>query len=109
VKRSKKALETIPNNELKMEAIVKQDFNATDDDESSFRWHSIIKALNKEGDMNWCRAELDGNDGAFVVRVGASSPGAFSLYFKCGDGVQHFENLRDAQGKIFNELLNLRV
>ena len=38
--------------------------------------------------------------GAFVVRVSESSPGDFSLSVKCGDGVQHFKVLRDAQGKI---------
>ena len=37
--------------------------------------------------------------GAFVVRVSESSPGDFSLSVKCGDGVQHFKVLRDAQGK----------
>ena len=36
--------------------------------------------------------------GAFVVRVSESSPGDFSLSVKCGDGVQHFKVLRDAQG-----------
>ena len=89
--------------------------------------------LNKEDDMNWYRAELDGqeglipsnyiemrphswyygritradaekllsnkHEGAFVVRVSESSPGDFSLSVKCGDGVQHFKVLRDAQGK----------
>ena len=88
--------------------------------------------LNKEDDMNWYRAELDGqeglipsnyiemrphswyygritradaeklllnkHEGAFVVRVSESSPGDFSLSVKCGDGVQHFKVLRDAQG-----------
>ena len=98
--------------------------------------------LNKEDDMNWYRAELDGqeglipsnyiemrphswyygritradaeklllnkHEGAFVVRVSESSPGDFSLSVKCGDGVQHFKVLRDAQGmqrKIFLNLL----
>ena len=89
--------------------------------------------LNKEDDMNWYRAELDGqeglipsnyiemrphswyygritradaeklllnkHEGAFVVRVSESSPGDFSLSVKCGDGVQHFKVLRDAQGR----------
>ena len=39
------------------------------------------------------------HEGAFVVRVSESSPGDFSLSVKCGDGVQHFKVLRDAQGK----------
>ena len=38
--------------------------------------------------------------GAFVVRVSESSPGDFSLSVKCGDGVQHFKVLRDAQGEL---------
>ena len=41
--------------------------------------------------------------GAFVVRVSESSPGDFSLSVKCGDGVQHFKVLRDAQGKTIME------
>ena len=48
-----------------MEAIAKHDFNATADDELSFRKHSILKVLNKEDDMNWYRAELDGHEGKF--------------------------------------------
>ena len=109
--------------------------NATAEDELSFRKHQILKVLNKEDDMNWYRAELDGreglipsnyiemkphswyygritragaeklllnkHEGAFVVRVSESSPGDFSLSVKCGDGVQHFKVLRDAQGKFF--------
>ena len=51
------------NNHKKMEAIAKHDFNATADDELSFRKHSILKVLNKEDDMNWYRAELDGHEG----------------------------------------------
>jgi hypothetical protein len=39
------------------------------------------------------------HEGAFVVRVSESSPGDFSLSVKCGDGVQHFKVLRDAQGE----------
>ena len=35
------------------------------------------------------------------MRVSESSPGDFSLSVKCGDGVQHFKVLRDAQGKFF--------
>jgi growth factor receptor-binding protein 2 len=120
---------------IAMEAIAKHDFNATAEDELSFRKHQILKVLNKEDDMNWYRAELDGreglipsnyiemkphswyygritragaeklllnkHEGAFVVRVSESSPGDFSLSVKCGDGVQHFKVLRDAQGKFF--------
>ena len=60
IPRSPKALET---SKIKMEAIAKHDFNATADDELSFRKHSILKVLNKEDDMNWYRAELDGHEG----------------------------------------------
>ncbi len=118
-----------------MEAVAKHDFNATAEDELSFKKHHVLKVLNKEDDMNWYRAELDGqeglipsnyiemrphgwyygritradaekllsnkHEGAFVVRVSESSPGDFSLSVRCGDGVQHFKVLRDAQGKFF--------
>ena len=46
-----------------MEAVAKHDFNATADDELSFRKAQILKVLNKEDDMNWYRAELDGQEG----------------------------------------------
>ena len=46
-----------------MEAVAKHDFNATADDELSFRKSQILKVLNKEDDMNWYRAELDGQEG----------------------------------------------
>ncbi|XP_045583428.1 growth factor receptor-bound protein 2 isoform X1 [Procambarus clarkii] len=132
-----------------MEAVAKHDFNATAEDELSFRKGQILKVLNMEDDMNWYRAELDGreglipsnyiemkshewyygritradaeklllnkHEGAFLIRVSESSPGDFSLSVngsledkdkphsspRCGDGVQHFKVLRDAQGKFF--------
>jgi growth factor receptor-binding protein 2 len=46
-----------------MEAMAKHDFYATSDDEMSFKKHSILKIVNKEDDMNWYRAELDGQKG----------------------------------------------
>nr|XP_027225424.1 protein enhancer of sevenless 2B-like isoform X2 [Penaeus vannamei]XP_027225425.1 protein enhancer of sevenless 2B-like isoform X2 [Penaeus vannamei]XP_027225426.1 protein enhancer of sevenless 2B-like isoform X2 [Penaeus vannamei]XP_027225427.1 protein enhancer of sevenless 2B-like isoform X2 [Penaeus vannamei]XP_027225428.1 protein enhancer of sevenless 2B-like isoform X2 [Penaeus vannamei] len=46
-----------------MEAIAKHDFNATAEDELSFRKGQILKVLNMEDDMNWFRAELDGREG----------------------------------------------
>ncbi|XP_076330955.1 growth factor receptor-bound protein 2-like [Tachypleus tridentatus] len=46
-----------------MEAIAKYDFNATADDELSFKKGQILKVLNVEDDMNWYRAELDGREG----------------------------------------------
>ena len=52
-----------------MEAIAKHDFNATADDELSFRKHSILKVLNKEDDMNWYRAELDGHEGRILKDI----------------------------------------
>ena len=48
-----------------MEAVAKHDFNHTADDELSFRKGQILKVLNKEDDMNWYRAELDGQEGKF--------------------------------------------
>jgi len=46
-----------------MEAIAKHDFNATADDELSFRRSQVLKVLNMEDDANWYRAELDGKEG----------------------------------------------
>lgn len=46
-----------------MEAIAKHDFNATADDELSFRKGQVLKVLNMEDDMNWYRAELDSKEG----------------------------------------------
>ena len=46
-----------------MEAVAKHDFNKTAEDELSFRKTQILKVLNKEDDMNWYRAELDGQEG----------------------------------------------
>ncbi|XP_076305631.1 growth factor receptor-bound protein 2-like [Tachypleus tridentatus] len=46
-----------------MEAIAKYDFNATADDELSFKKGQILKVLNVEDDMNWYRAELEGREG----------------------------------------------
>ncbi|XP_074605573.1 growth factor receptor-bound protein 2 drk [Brevipalpus obovatus] len=46
-----------------MEAVAKHDFNATADDELSFRKMDVLKVLNMEDDVNWFRAELDGREG----------------------------------------------
>ncbi|CAB0003976.1 unnamed protein product [Nesidiocoris tenuis] len=46
-----------------MEATAKHDFNATAEDELSFRKNQVLKILNMEDDMNWYRAELDGKEG----------------------------------------------
>ncbi|GFS63011.1 protein enhancer of sevenless 2B [Nephila pilipes] len=46
-----------------MEAIAKHDFNATADDELSFRKGQVLKVLNMEDDMNWYRAELEAKEG----------------------------------------------
>lgn len=46
-----------------MEAVAKHDFNATAEDELSFRKQQVLKILNMEDDMNWYRAELDGKEG----------------------------------------------
>ena len=50
-----------------MEAVAKHDFNHTADDELSFRKGQILKVLNKEDDMNWYRAELDGQEGMCTI------------------------------------------
>ncbi|CAB3361973.1 growth factor receptor-bound protein 2 [Cloeon dipterum] len=46
-----------------MEAQAKHDFNATAEDELSFRKGQVLKILNMEDDMNWYRAELDSREG----------------------------------------------
>ena len=46
--------------------MAKHDFNHTADDELSFRKGQILKVLNKEDDMNWYRAELDGQEGMYL-------------------------------------------
>ncbi|KAK7113476.1 growth factor receptor-bound protein 2-like [Littorina saxatilis] len=46
-----------------MEAIAKHDFQATAEDELSFKKGSILKILSKEDDKNWYRAEQDGREG----------------------------------------------
>ncbi|CAG0899676.1 unnamed protein product [Cyprideis torosa] len=118
-----------------MEAVARHDFQATAEDELSFRRAQVLKILNMENDLNWYKAELDGSEGlvpsnyiemkphdwyygritradaerllekkpegSFLIRISESSPGDFSLSVKCGDSVQHFKVLRDAQGKFF--------
>uniref|UniRef100_UPI00358E11C2 growth factor receptor-bound protein 2 isoform X3 n=1 Tax=Myxine glutinosa TaxID=7769 RepID=UPI00358E11C2 len=46
-----------------MEAIAKYDFNATADDELSFKRDDVLKVLNEDCDQNWYKAELNGKDG----------------------------------------------
>ncbi|OZC09255.1 SH3 domain protein [Onchocerca flexuosa] len=46
-----------------MEAIAEHDFNATAEDELSFRKNQILKVLNKDEDPHWYKAELDGHEG----------------------------------------------
>lgn len=46
-----------------MEALAKHDFNATAEDELSFRKGQVLKILNMEDDTNWYRAELEGREG----------------------------------------------
>lgn len=46
-----------------MEATAEHDFQATADDELSFRRGQILKVLNKDEDPHWYKAELDGHEG----------------------------------------------
>nr|APU94145.1 growth factor receptor-bound protein 2 [Sinonovacula constricta] len=46
-----------------MEAEAKHEFNATADDELSFRKKDILKILSKEEDQNWYKAEFNGKEG----------------------------------------------
>nr|CDQ00756.1 BMA-SEM-5 [Brugia malayi] len=119
-----------------MEAVAEHDFNATAEDELSFRKNQILKVLNKDEDPHWYKAECfffgylgkisradaealllrPGNgDGAFLVRQSESSPGDFSISVRFQDSVQHFKVLRDNNGKYYlwvvkfnsiNELIN---
>ena len=113
-----------------MEAIAKHDFQATSDDELSFTEESILKILNMD-DPNWYHAEYEGqeglvpsnyiemmphewyhgritrkdaeklladkHEGAYLVRVRED----FALSVQCGDGIQHFKILKDAQNKFY--------
>ena len=113
-----------------MEAIAKHDFQATSEDELSFTEQSILKILNMD-DPNWYHAEYEGqeglvpsnyiemmphewyhgritrkdaerlladkHEGAYLVRVRED----FALSVQCGDGIQHFKILKDAQKKFY--------
>jgi growth factor receptor-binding protein 2 len=46
-----------------MEAIAKCEYNATTDDELSFKRFQLLKILDMEDDPNWYIAELDGKEG----------------------------------------------
>lgn len=46
-----------------MECVAKYDFQATANDELSFRKNQVLKVLNTEDDRNWCKAEVDGKSG----------------------------------------------
>lgn len=46
-----------------MEAVAKHEFNATAEDELSFKRGDILKVLNIEDDTNWYRAELESREG----------------------------------------------
>lgn len=46
-----------------MEAEAEHDFQATADDELSFKRSQTLKIINKDEDPNWFRAELDGKEG----------------------------------------------
>jgi len=46
-----------------MEAIAEHNFNATEQDELSFRQGQVLKVLNKDEDPYWFKAELNGNEG----------------------------------------------
>ena len=46
-----------------MEATAKYDFNATAEDELSFRKGQVLKILNTDDDQNWYRAQVEGREG----------------------------------------------
>ncbi|XP_060116857.1 growth factor receptor-bound protein 2-like isoform X2 [Heteronotia binoei] len=78
-----------------MEAVAKYDFGATADDELSFKQGDILKVLDKECDVNWYKAELDGKDGFVPKNYAEMKP------HPCGSEVQHFKVFRDRAGKYF--------
>ncbi|GIX98586.1 growth factor receptor-bound protein 2 [Caerostris extrusa] len=84
-----------------MEAVAKHDFNATAEDELSFRKGQVLKILNIE-DSDWYRAELDSKEGFIPSNyIEMKNHERFFFSVKCGDGIQHFKVLRDTQGKFF--------
>jgi len=46
-----------------MESTARYDFTATAPDELSFRRGDVLKVLNADDDRNWCRAEINGQQG----------------------------------------------
>ncbi|KAK6171085.1 hypothetical protein SNE40_019345 [Patella caerulea] len=46
-----------------MEAVSKHDFNATAEDELSFKKNCVLKILSTKDDKNWFKAEINGNEG----------------------------------------------
>lgn len=46
-----------------MECSAKYDFEATAEDELSFRKSDTLKVLSKDDDKNWCKAEMGGRSG----------------------------------------------
>ncbi|KAH0616867.1 hypothetical protein JD844_028300 [Phrynosoma platyrhinos] len=114
--------------ESNMEAIAKFDFNASGEDELSFRAGDVLKE-------DWYKAELksyegyvpknfidfhipnwfhegvsrhkaesmlkDKGVGAFIVRASQNSPGDFSISVRHEVDVQHFKVMKDAKGNYF--------
>ncbi|XP_022107054.1 growth factor receptor-bound protein 2-like isoform X2 [Acanthaster planci] len=78
------------------EAIALHDFNATADDELSFKKGSVVKIMrpSQEGE-GWFVAEQDGKDGLVPKNYVQLKQNEF------GNGVQHFKVLRDGAGKYF--------
>ncbi|XP_064419243.1 GRB2-related adapter protein 2b isoform X2 [Latimeria chalumnae] len=76
-----------------MEALAKYDFNATGEDELSFRKGDLLKILSSQDD--WYKAELHGHEG-FVPKnfIDMKIP-------THEDDVQHFKVMRDAKGNYF--------
>ena len=86
-----------------MEAIAKHDFNATADDELSFRKHQILKVLNKEDDMNWYRAELDTREGLIPSNYIEMKPHSW-YYGRYAPGPIYKDSLKILKYKILKYL-----
>ena len=87
-----------------MEAVAKHDFNATADDELSFRKTQVVKVLNKEDDMNWYRAELDGQEGTgqlLVIKFWKLREWPTRPHRKGGQYFQRFRSLKSDLVEIF--------
>ncbi|XP_058891453.1 GRB2 related adaptor protein a isoform X3 [Acipenser ruthenus] len=78
-----------------MEAVALYVFQASENDELSFKKGDILKITNMEDDQNWFTAELGGLNGFIPKNYIKVKPHPY------GDLVQHFKVMNDGQGSYF--------